>query len=135
MTGWLKETNKEIKRSTQMVPPSIISLITYSLLSEIHRQHSRRISLPLCLPVYLIHTEIYLLGGQPSRRHRQVTFLHLFLVGWLNSNSLEKRREMRPNWELRNCCNHEQVVFLVTVSVCAVVILAVCSNLSVFTVA
>uniref|UniRef100_A0A6N2L9I7 Uncharacterized protein n=1 Tax=Salix viminalis TaxID=40686 RepID=A0A6N2L9I7_SALVM len=31
---------------------------------------------------------------------------------------------MRPNWELRNCCNHEQVVFLVTVSVCAVVILA-----------
>ncbi|KAJ6868523.1 hypothetical protein NC651_033564 [Populus alba x Populus x berolinensis] len=31
---------------------------------------------------------------------------------------------MRPNWELRHCCNHEQVVFLVTVSVCAVVILA-----------
>ncbi|KAF9667592.1 hypothetical protein SADUNF_Sadunf15G0039600 [Salix dunnii] len=31
---------------------------------------------------------------------------------------------MRPNWELRNCCHHEQVVFLVTVSVCAVVILA-----------
>ncbi|KAJ6875041.1 hypothetical protein NC652_034691 [Populus alba x Populus x berolinensis] len=32
---------------------------------------------------------------------------------------------MRPNWELTHCCNHEQVVFLVTVSVCAVVILAV----------
>ncbi|KAJ6875042.1 hypothetical protein NC652_034691 [Populus alba x Populus x berolinensis] len=31
---------------------------------------------------------------------------------------------MRPNWELTHCCNHEQVVFLVTVSVCAVVILA-----------
>ncbi|KAH9778731.1 hypothetical protein KPL71_007441 [Citrus sinensis] len=31
---------------------------------------------------------------------------------------------MRPNWELKQCCNHEQVVFLVTVSVCTVVILA-----------
>ncbi|XP_030535196.1 uncharacterized protein LOC115744227 isoform X1 [Rhodamnia argentea] len=31
---------------------------------------------------------------------------------------------MRPNWELKNCCNHEQVVFLITVSVCTVVILA-----------
>ncbi|GLT48897.1 hypothetical protein SLA2020_224870 [Shorea laevis] len=31
---------------------------------------------------------------------------------------------MRPNWELKNCCNHDQVVFLVTVAVCAVVILA-----------
>ncbi|GMN56749.1 hypothetical protein TIFTF001_025866 [Ficus carica] len=31
---------------------------------------------------------------------------------------------MRPNWELRHCCNHEQVVFLITVSVCTVVILA-----------
>ncbi|KAL2342478.1 hypothetical protein Fmac_003763 [Flemingia macrophylla] len=31
---------------------------------------------------------------------------------------------MKPNWELNNCCNHEQVVFLVTVAVCTVVILA-----------
>ncbi|KAF5445431.1 hypothetical protein F2P56_034479 [Juglans regia] len=31
---------------------------------------------------------------------------------------------MRPNWELKNCCNHEQVLFLITVSVCTVVILA-----------
>ncbi|XP_065618730.1 uncharacterized protein LOC112004855 isoform X1 [Quercus suber] len=31
---------------------------------------------------------------------------------------------MKPNWELKNCCNHGQVVFLITVSVCAVVILA-----------
>ncbi|KAK3440468.1 hypothetical protein EUGRSUZ_B00733 [Eucalyptus grandis] len=31
---------------------------------------------------------------------------------------------MRPNWELRNCCHHEQVVFLITISVCTVVILA-----------
>ncbi|KAH9722784.1 hypothetical protein KPL70_006839 [Citrus sinensis] len=31
---------------------------------------------------------------------------------------------MRPNWELKQCCNHEQFVFLVTVSVCAAVILA-----------
>ncbi|WVZ23959.1 hypothetical protein V8G54_002503 [Vigna mungo] len=31
---------------------------------------------------------------------------------------------MKPNWELNNCCNHEQVVFLVTVGVCTVVILA-----------
>ncbi|KAL4633188.1 hypothetical protein ACB092_04G104200 [Castanea dentata] len=31
---------------------------------------------------------------------------------------------MKPNWELKNCCNHDQVVFLITVSVCAVVILA-----------
>ncbi|KAB1212526.1 hypothetical protein CJ030_MR5G019109 [Morella rubra] len=38
---------------------------------------------------------------------------------------------MRPNWELNNCCNHEQLVFLITVSVCAVVILAV--RLSSFT--
>ncbi|KAL9438229.1 hypothetical protein AB3S75_023991 [Citrus x aurantiifolia] len=30
---------------------------------------------------------------------------------------------MRPNWELKQCCNHEQFVFLVTVSVCAAVIL------------
>ncbi|XP_059661658.1 uncharacterized protein LOC132307806 isoform X2 [Cornus florida] len=29
-----------------------------------------------------------------------------------------------PNWELKKCCNHEQVVFLVTISVCTVVILA-----------
>ncbi|XP_025984320.1 uncharacterized protein [Glycine max] len=31
---------------------------------------------------------------------------------------------MKPNWELKNCCNHDQVVFLVTVAVCTVVILA-----------
>ncbi|KAG2664559.1 hypothetical protein I3760_16G087600 [Carya illinoinensis] len=31
---------------------------------------------------------------------------------------------MTPNWELKNCCNHEQVLFLITVSVCTVVILA-----------
>ncbi|KAL9433235.1 hypothetical protein AB3S75_028124 [Citrus x aurantiifolia] len=30
---------------------------------------------------------------------------------------------MRPNWELKHCCNHEQFVFLVTFSVCAAVIL------------
>ncbi|XP_044476819.1 uncharacterized protein LOC123204278 isoform X2 [Mangifera indica] len=30
---------------------------------------------------------------------------------------------MRLNWELKNCCHHDQVVFPVTVSVCAVVIL------------
>ena len=29
------------------------------------------------------------------------------------------------NWELKECCNHEQVVFLTTISVCTVVILAV----------
>nr|GMC47219.1 uncharacterized protein LOC109172144 [Ipomoea batatas] len=29
-----------------------------------------------------------------------------------------------PNWELRKCCNHEQVVFLATLGVCTVVILA-----------
>ncbi|KAK3027415.1 hypothetical protein RJ639_040431 [Escallonia herrerae] len=28
------------------------------------------------------------------------------------------------NWELKKCCNHDQVVFLTTVSVCTVVILA-----------
>ncbi|KAG8483135.1 hypothetical protein CXB51_022090 [Gossypium anomalum] len=33
--------------------------------------------------------------------------------------------KLNPNWELKNCCNHEQVVFLVTVAVCTVVILAV----------
>ncbi|KAG4182516.1 hypothetical protein ERO13_A09G048600v2 [Gossypium hirsutum] len=32
--------------------------------------------------------------------------------------------KLNPNWELKNCCNHEQVVFLVTVAVCTVVILA-----------
>jgi len=37
---------------------------------------------------------------------------------------------MKPNWELKNCCNHDQVVFLITVSVCAVVILAVSLSLS-----
>ncbi|KAI6683410.1 hypothetical protein NL676_029323 [Syzygium grande] len=31
---------------------------------------------------------------------------------------------MTPNWELENCCNHEQVVFLISISVCTVVILA-----------
>jgi len=36
----------------------------------------------------------------------------------------EREREM-PNWELKKCCNHEQVVFLTTTAVCAVVILAV----------
>ncbi|KAJ8449638.1 hypothetical protein Cgig2_005660 [Carnegiea gigantea] len=29
-----------------------------------------------------------------------------------------------PNWELKNCCNHEQAVFLATTAVCTVVILA-----------
>ncbi|XP_017248407.1 uncharacterized protein LOC108219453 isoform X2 [Daucus carota subsp. sativus] len=29
------------------------------------------------------------------------------------------------NWELKKCCNHEQVVFITTISVCTVVILAV----------
>ncbi|KAF8407798.1 hypothetical protein HHK36_006934 [Tetracentron sinense] len=29
-----------------------------------------------------------------------------------------------PNWELKNCCKHEQVVFLTTISICTVVILA-----------
>ncbi|KAF5934164.1 hypothetical protein HYC85_030335 [Camellia sinensis] len=29
-----------------------------------------------------------------------------------------------PNWELKKCCNHEQVVFLSTISICTVVILA-----------
>ncbi|KAL8132616.1 hypothetical protein AgCh_008192 [Apium graveolens] len=29
-----------------------------------------------------------------------------------------------PNWELKKCCNHEQVVFITTISVCTVVILA-----------
>ncbi|GAB4839546.1 hypothetical protein Ancab_029072 [Ancistrocladus abbreviatus] len=29
-----------------------------------------------------------------------------------------------PNWELRNCCNHDQIVFLATTAVCAVLILA-----------
>ncbi|KAI4324653.1 hypothetical protein MLD38_030122 [Melastoma candidum] len=31
---------------------------------------------------------------------------------------------MRPNWELRNCYNHNQVEFLIAISVCTVVILA-----------
>ncbi|XP_049367386.1 uncharacterized protein LOC125832289 isoform X2 [Solanum verrucosum] len=30
-----------------------------------------------------------------------------------------------PNWELKHCCKHEQIVFLATLGVCAVVILAV----------
>ncbi|KAL3343571.1 hypothetical protein AABB24_027213 [Solanum stoloniferum] len=29
-----------------------------------------------------------------------------------------------PNWELKHCCKHEQIVFLATLGVCAVVILA-----------
>ncbi|KAJ4843298.1 hypothetical protein Tsubulata_039411 [Turnera subulata] len=40
------------------------------------------------------------------------------------SRPITTETKMKPNWELRNCCNHEQVVFLVTVSVCTVVILA-----------
>lgn len=31
---------------------------------------------------------------------------------------------MNPNWELRNCCQHDQVVFLATIGVFTVVILA-----------
>ncbi|KAL2499433.1 hypothetical protein Adt_24983 [Abeliophyllum distichum] len=31
---------------------------------------------------------------------------------------------MNPNWELKNCCQHEQVVFLATIGVFTVVILA-----------
>lgn len=30
-----------------------------------------------------------------------------------------------PNWELKNCCNHDQVIFLVTTGVFTVAILAV----------
>ncbi|KAM1026474.1 hypothetical protein ACFX13_040096 [Malus domestica] len=29
----------------------------------------------------------------------------------------------RPNWQLRKCCNHDQVIFLISVAVCTVVIL------------
>nr|DAD35385.1 TPA_asm: hypothetical protein HUJ06_006025 [Nelumbo nucifera] len=29
-----------------------------------------------------------------------------------------------PNWELKNCCKHDQVVFLTTVGICTVAILA-----------
>ncbi|KAK6921189.1 hypothetical protein RJ641_014867, partial [Dillenia turbinata] len=32
--------------------------------------------------------------------------------------------KVKANWELKNCCNHEQAVFLITPGVCAVVILA-----------
>jgi hypothetical protein len=31
-----------------------------------------------------------------------------------------------PNWELKSCCKHNQVVFLVTIGVFTVVIPAVC---------
>ncbi|KAK4393611.1 hypothetical protein Sango_1831900 [Sesamum angolense] len=31
---------------------------------------------------------------------------------------------MNPNWELKNCCQHEQVVFLATIGIFTVVILA-----------
>ncbi|KAK9204053.1 hypothetical protein WN943_014310 [Citrus x changshan-huyou] len=44
------------------------------------------------------------------------------------SNVLRRMRATgggkKKNWELKQCCNHEQFVFLVTVSVCAAVILA-----------
>ncbi|XP_044476822.1 uncharacterized protein LOC123204278 isoform X5 [Mangifera indica] len=39
------------------------------------------------------------------------------------NKSLYTLAKMRLNWELKNCCHHDQVVFPVTVSVCAVVIL------------
>ncbi|XP_048443671.1 uncharacterized protein LOC103950639 isoform X2 [Pyrus x bretschneideri] len=29
----------------------------------------------------------------------------------------------KPNWQLRKCCNHDQVIFLISVAVCTVVIL------------
>ncbi|KAK9926320.1 hypothetical protein M0R45_023558 [Rubus argutus] len=32
--------------------------------------------------------------------------------------------DLRPNWELRRCCNHNQVIFLISTAVCIVVILA-----------
>ncbi|RWW13385.1 hypothetical protein GW17_00022903, partial [Ensete ventricosum] len=36
-------------------------------------------------------------------------------------------REM-PNWELKHCCDHDQSVFIVTIAVFTVVILAVSSS-------
>ena len=38
---------------------------------------------------------------------------------------LVESREIMPNWELKNCCQHDQVVFLATIGVFTVVILAV----------
>lgn len=38
---------------------------------------------------------------------------------------LGESREIMPNWELKNCCQHDQVVFLATIGVFTVVILAV----------
>ncbi|KAJ0614999.1 hypothetical protein HanRHA438_Chr02g0063011 [Helianthus annuus] len=32
------------------------------------------------------------------------------------------------NWELRNCCNHDQLVFLITLAFCVIVILAFLGN-------
>ncbi|KVI07825.1 hypothetical protein Ccrd_013815 [Cynara cardunculus var. scolymus] len=31
---------------------------------------------------------------------------------------------MTANWELKNCCNHDQLVFLITLAFCVIVILA-----------
>lgn len=51
----------------------------------------------------------------------------LAVVGSFSFLGNKEMVKLNPNWELKNCCNHEQVVFLVTIAVCTVVILAVLS--------
>lgn len=65
------------------------------------------------------------------QNHSFSTFLLLFL--FIFSSHKKKREEflkeaermVNPNWELKNCCQREQVAFLVTIGVFTLVILAV----------
>lgn len=71
------------------------------------RQTNQRLN--LCLSTQF---SFYFLAYQTSSTPR------LFLLWW-SGNTM-------PNWELKNCCKNDQVVFLATIGVFTVVILVVC---------
>ncbi|RWW03491.1 hypothetical protein GW17_00033338, partial [Ensete ventricosum] len=49
------------------------------------------------------------------------------LLPWAKLCSEGKEEGKMPNWELKNCCDHDQVAFIVTIGVFTFVILAVSS--------
>ncbi|RWW53555.1 hypothetical protein BHE74_00039951, partial [Ensete ventricosum] len=49
------------------------------------------------------------------------------LLPWAKPCSEGKEEGKMPNWELKNCCDHDQVAFIVTIGVFTFVILAVSS--------
>lgn len=83
------------------------------------------VSFPVCLfleesPRTAFFCNVPLVQLKKKKSSFQLYFFLLFSFGWRKGENLR----MKANWELKNCCNRDQVIFLVTVGVFTVVILA-----------